>query len=60
MDCCPWLLPAALCHQQSITTYGISELETLAVVWAIQHFHAYLYDHHVTVVTDHTAVKDML
>ena len=43
-----------------ITTYGISELETLAVVWGIQHFHAYLYAHHVTVVTDHTAVKDML
>ena len=23
--------------------YGISKLETLAIVWAIQHFHAYLY-----------------
>ena len=40
--------------------YGISELETLAVVWAIQHFHAYLYGHHVTVVTDHSAVCAIL
>ena len=36
--------------------YGISELESLAVVWWIHHFHVYLYGHYVTVVTDHTAV----
>ena len=35
----------------------ITELETLAVVWAIQNYHAYLYGHEVTVVTDHSAVK---
>ena len=40
--------------------YSISELETLAVVWAIQYFHAYLYDHQVTVITDHSTVKDIL
>ena len=36
--------------------YSITELETLAVVWAIQHYHAYLYGHEVTVITDHSAV----
>lgn len=40
--------------------YGITELETLAVVWAISHFHAYLYGHKVTVLTDHSAVKAVL
>ena len=40
--------------------YCISELETLAVVWAIQHFHAYLYGHNVTVLTDHVTVKAIL
>ena len=40
--------------------YSITELETLAVVWAIQHYHAYLYGHEVTVVTDHSAVKAIL
>ena len=37
--------------------YGITELETLAVVWAISHFHHFLYGHKVKVFTDHTAVK---
>lgn len=40
--------------------YGITELETLAVVWAIQHFRAYLYSHEVTVITDHSAVRAVL
>ena len=40
--------------------YSISELETLAVVWAISHFRAYLYGHQVTVYTDHAAVKAIL
>ena len=40
--------------------YGITELETLAVVWAITYFHMYLYGHSVTVYTDHTAVKALL
>ena len=40
--------------------YGITELETLAVVWAISHFHHFLYGHKVKVFTDHTAVKAVL
>ena len=40
--------------------YAITELETLAVVWALTHFHHLVYGHHVTVVTDHTAVKAVL
>ena len=37
--------------------YSITELETLAVVWAIQYFRAYLYGHNVTVISDHSAVR---
>ena len=40
--------------------YSISELESLAAVWAIQHYRAYFYEHEVTVVTDHSAVKAIL
>ena len=40
--------------------YAITELETLAVVWALSHFHCYLYGKTVTVYTDHTAVKSVL
>ena len=40
--------------------YGVTDLETLAVVWAMQHFRAYLYGHKVTVITDHSAVKTVL
>ena len=40
--------------------YGITELETLAVVWAISHYHHFLYGNSVTVYTDHTSVKAVL
>ena len=40
--------------------YAVTELETLAVVWALNHFHAYLYGNEVTVYTDHSSVRAVL
>ena len=40
--------------------YIVTKLETLTVVWAMSHFHYYLYGHKVKVYTDHTAVKEVL
>ena len=40
--------------------YSITELETLAVVWAFSHYRAYVYGHKVLVYTDHSAVKAVL
>lgn len=57
--CTQWLMPATHYYQQSETT-TLLNLETLTVVWAIQFFHAYLYGHQVTVITDHSAVKAIL
>jgi len=61
--------PGSACHpiayaSRSLSNperhYSITELETLAVVWAIQHFRTYLYGHDVTVITDHSAVRAIL
>ena len=35
-------------------------MEGLGVVWAIKHLRHYIYDHHCTVYTDHTALKSLL
>ena len=40
--------------------YTVTELETLAVVWALTRFHPYLYGQSVTVITDHAAVPAVL
>ena len=40
--------------------YGITELETLAVVWGLSHFKVYLYGQTVKVITDHIALKSVL
>jgi hypothetical protein len=41
---------------KSEENYGITDLECLAVVWAVQHFQHYLFNH-FTIVTDHSALK---
>ena len=45
---------------QAEKSYGITELETLEVVWGITHFRLYLYGNTVKVLTDHSAVKAVL
>ena len=55
--------PVAYASRALSTTekrYAITELETLAVVWAVSHFHAYLYGNDVIIYTDHSAVKAVL
>ena len=37
--------------------YGITDLEGLAVPWAISHFETYIHGMHFTVITDHLALK---
>ncbi len=40
--------------------YGISELETLGLVWAVRHFRPYVLGHHTVVYTDHAACTSLL
>lgn len=40
--------------------YGISELETLGLVWAVRQFRPYILGHHTTVYTDHSACTSLL
>ena len=40
--------------------YAATELETLAVVWGVSHFHAYLYGYDVLIYTDHSTVQAVL
>ena len=45
------------CHERN---YGISELETLGLIWAVKHFRPYILGHHTTVYTDHAACTSLL
>lgn len=40
--------------------YGVSELEALAVVWAVKHYRVYLYGHKCDVYTDHEALLSLM
>ena len=40
--------------------YAISELETLALVWAVKQFRAYILGHKCIVLTDHSACTSLL
>ena len=40
--------------------YAISELETLALVWVVKQFQAYILGHKYTILTDHSACTSLL
>ena len=40
--------------------YGITELETLGLVWAVRYFRPYILGHRTTVYTDHAACTSIL
>ena len=46
--------------QSGENNYGITELEALAIVWAVKHFCQYLYSHKCHVITNHEALKSLL
>jgi hypothetical protein len=40
--------------------YAVTELECLAVIWAVKYFRHYLYGTKFTIITDHSALKWLL
>ncbi|GMF19842.1 unnamed protein product [Phytophthora fragariaefolia] len=48
---------ASKVNSPAVSKYTISELECLAIVWAVQLFRPHLYGRHFTIVTDHIALK---
>ncbi|GES72439.1 retrovirus-related Pol polyprotein from transposon 412 [Rhizophagus clarus] len=40
--------------------YAITELECLAIIWAVKYFRHYLFGIHFTIITDHSALKWLL
>ena len=53
-------LPIAYASQKlnaAKQNYSATERECLAVVWAVKHFHCYLYGHKFQVLTDHRPLK---
>ena len=39
--------------------YSVTDLETLAIIWALRHFRDLIYGYPITVYTDHKAIKDL-
>jgi hypothetical protein len=40
--------------------YGITELECLAIMWAVKYFRQYIYGSKLTIITDHSALTWLL
>ena len=51
---------ASLTLELSEKNYGVTEVEALAVVWAVKHFRHYLYGHRCHVYMDHEALKSLM
>ncbi|MCP4487481.1 MAG: hypothetical protein GY820_09220, partial [Gammaproteobacteria bacterium] len=41
-------------------SYGPSEVEALACVYAVRHFHTYIFSCAITIITDHSALKYLM
>ncbi|CEP12915.1 hypothetical protein [Parasitella parasitica] len=53
----------SFCQQDSYISrknYSTTEKECLAIVWALQHFHPYIYGAQLNIYTDHLALKSIL
>ena len=46
--------------QPAEVNYGITELETLGIVWAVKYFKSYLLGHIVILYSDHAACTSLL
>ena len=46
--------------QPAKINYGITELETLGIVWAVKYFRSYLLGHKVILYSDHSACASLL
>ena len=59
-DICKPICYASRTLQLHQKNYGVSELEALAVVWAVKHFRVYLYGHKCDVYTNHEALLSLM